>query len=123
MKYDISTDKVVAMYETLAGKNFNLSEGQLFCATACGVISGWIDTSKVDPACADQICYAAACMANYRRVLKASEAASDLKAGDISVKDCSEKSIAVAKKLYDDAVEAISFMLKPKRFAFLSVKG
>ena len=71
----------------------------------------------------DEICYAAATMANYRRLLNVSTDSADFKAGDITVSSNAEKSVKFAEKLYHDALEAIGDCLKQRRFAFTSVKG
>lgn len=122
-KYRISADKVIKIYEALSDEETVGADGGEFCRTSAAVVQRWLADAAAAAPFDDMLCYAAACMANYRRVLKSSVTASDLKAGDISIIDCSQKAVAYAKALYDDALSDVEFLLKPKRFAFVSVKG
>lgn len=122
-KYRISADRVMGIYKSLTGEEKIGSDGGEFCRTAVNVMQRWLKDSAEAAPYDDLLCYAAACMAYYRYVLKSSVTASDLKAGDISIIDCSEKAVSYAKALYDDAIADVEFLLKPKRFAFISVKG
>jgi hypothetical protein len=111
------------MYKGLVDKIDNLSEARLFCHTAAEIIARRIVPEKYNMRYNDQLCFAAAAMANYRKALKSAADASDLKAGDITVKDCSNTAVMYSKELYENAISDIDFMLKPKRFAFVSTKG
>ena len=122
MEYKISIDKVVDIYNTL-NSNKNSADGRVFCRTSARVIGSWIDKSKVSEDNSFEVCYAAATMAYYRKALKDNAVAVDLKAGDISVTDNSEKTVEYAKKLYEDALQAISHLLKSRRFAFVVTEG
>ena len=122
MEYKISINKVVDIYKAL-NHDGNTADGRVFCRTSARVLESWIDKTKVSDENLFEVCYAAAAMANYRRALKESSVSMDFKAGDISVSDKSEKSVEYAKRLYEDAIEAISYLLKSRRFAFVKTEG
>lgn len=122
MDYSISVDKVINIYTTLCSRS-GMEDRMMFCTTSAGVLESWLDKQKVTEDRDYDICYAAATMANYRRVLKDCSETVDFRAGDISVTNNSSKSVEFAEKLYNDAINAIGDCLKNRRFAFMSVKG
>ena len=122
MAVKLSLDKVVDIYSSLLDGQTS-AEDRVFCKTAAGLLERWIDPKKVTGDVSYEVCYAAATMANYRRVLNESTSLADFKAGDITVNDRSEKAVENAHKLYEDAMVAIGHLLKPKTFAFVGVKG
>ena len=122
MGVKISLDKVVDIYSSLRGGEIS-SEDRVFCKTAAGLIERWLDPKKSIADFQYEVCYAAATMANYRRALNENTSLADFKAGDITVNDKSEKAIENAHKLYEDAMASIGHLLKPKTFAFVSVRG
>ena len=121
MSYEISTDRVVEMFSTLAG-DATMHESALFCRSAVETVSDWLDRS-LDLSKSDyKICYAAAVLAYYRYCLKSTGNAVDFKAGDITVRERGDENIKLAEQLLKDAMEAIEGLLCNRRFAFLSVK-
>ena len=118
MSYKISIDRVVDIFSSLAGSDA-LTDGRVFCRSASAALSEWLDGSKSLADNDYQICYAAACIANYRYTLNRNADAFDIKAGDITVNDCSQRTAEYASRLMSNALEAISHLLRPKRFAFI----
>lgn len=120
MSYEISIDRVVEMFGTLAGET-DVSEGWLFCRSAVSTLTEWLDGSK---ALADNdfsICYAAAATAFYRYSLKSVKDDTDIKAGDITIKETPSSKLSFAETLMCDSLNAIEPLLKPRRFAFMKV--
>ncbi len=121
MSYEISIDKVIDMFKEIAGEE-SVIEGKIFCRTAVDLVGTWLKESDELERMGNQICYATACIANYRYTLKNSTNTVDIDAGDITVRDCSESSVKFAEQLMNDAISAIESVLKPKRFAFVSTE-
>ena len=121
MDYTISIDTVVDMFLYMAGDG-SLNDGKVFCRTAADTVNSWLDPKKELAPHDREICYAAACIAFYRYTLKASCGCDTVKAGDITVTDGSENTVAYAKALMSDAVQAVSALFKPRRFAFLGTE-
>lgn len=122
MSVVINIDKVVDIYSSLIGGEIS-SEDRVFCKSAVSMLEKWLNPKKVTPDDEYNICYAAATMANYRKHLKQGTELSDFKAGDITVNDNSEATVKNAHLLYNDALESIGNLLKPRSFAFVNVKG
>ena len=121
MEYKISIDRVVDAFLTLAD-NGAIDQSRVFCRTAADSVDSWLDKTK-DLAVADgPLCYAAAAVAFYRYTLKNSGAAQSVKAGDITIKDQSEKTVAYAEGLMREALTAVEHLFKPKRFAFMKTE-
>lgn len=118
MSYRVSIDKTVDMFLTLSGEK-GKEYGRVFCRTAAETVSGFLNSREELAAHDSEICYAAACIAFYRYTLKISTESGTLKAGDITVTDCSEKTTASAEKMMREALRAIEPLCKPKRFAFV----
>ena len=121
MDYKISIDTVVDMFLSLAGDG-SLHDGRVFCRTAADTVESWLDQKKELTSHDREICYAAAGIAFYRYTLKTSCGADTVKAGDITVTDGSEKTVAYAKTLMQDAINAVTPLLKPRRFAFMGTE-
>ena len=121
MEYQVSIDRVVDVFLSLAGKQA-AEESRVFCRTAAGTVDSWVDKSKDLCESDNQLCYAAATVAFYRYTLKNSGTAQSVKAGDITVTDQSEKTVAYAKGLMQDALKAVENLFKPKRFAFMKTE-
>ncbi len=121
MEYKISIDRVVDCFLELAGTEA-LSDGRIFCRTAVETVEARLDSSKDFTSAESSVAYAAATLAFYRYTLKNADPESSIKAGDISVTDVSEKAVANAKALMDEAFCAISGLLKPKSFAFVKTE-
>ena len=121
MGYDVSIDKVVEGFKVLAGES-NAIDGYIFCRTAANTVNSWLDKHKELSPHDEEISYAAATIAYYRFILKNSGENDSIKAGDITVTDNSEKSVAFAEKLMKDAIKSIEPYLKPKRFAFIGTE-
>lgn len=122
MDFKISINKVVDIYTSLCADE-NSDDGRVFCRTSASLLERWIDPVRLKGDCEYDICYAAAAMANYRRVLKQNTEVSDFKAGDITVNDASSAAVENAKRLYEDAMESIGMFLRSRSFAFVNVKG
>ncbi len=122
MSVRISIDKVVDIYSSLLEGEIS-SDGRVFCKTAVSLLGKWLNPIKVTADDEYDICYAAATMANYRRVLNQGTFLADFKAGDITVNDNSDTAVQNAYKLYKDAMESIGGLLKSRSFAFVNVKG
>ena len=122
MIYEISIDRVVDMFSTLAG-DVPTAEGSLFCRSAAETISGWLDNSKKLAENDYKISYAAAVMAYYRYCLKSTGDSVDFKAGDITVREHRKEKLVLAEQLLKDALGAIEILFYNKRFAFMSVLG
>ena len=121
MGYEISIDKVVEGFKVLAGED-NATDGYIFCRTAAGTVNSWLDSRKELSKYGEEISYAAATIAYYRFILKNSGDNDTIKAGDITVTDNSEKSVAFAEKLMKDAIKSIEPYLQSKRFAFIGTE-
>ena len=121
MGYEVSIDKVVEGFKALAGEG-NATDGYIFCRTAANTVNSWLDLNKELSPHDEEISYAAATIAYYRFTLKNSGENDSIKAGDITVTDNSEKSVAFAEKLMKDAIKSIEPYLKPKRFAFIGTE-
>lgn len=121
MAYKISIDRVVDAFLELAGEEA-LSDGRVFCRTAADTVGSWVDPKKELAPHDGEISYAAACIAFYRYTLKSSGGADTVKAGDITVTDGSQKTVGYAERLMEDAVHAVSPLLKPRRFAFVGTE-
>lgn len=121
MGYEVSIDKVVEGFKNLAGEG-NATDGYIFCRTAANTVNSWLDLKKELSLHDEEISYAAATIAYYRFTLKNSGENDSIKAGDITVTDNSEKSVAFAEKLMKDAIKSIEPYLKPKRFAFIGTE-
>ena len=118
MNYKISIDTVVDIFTSVAGDN-ETANGRVFCRSAIGMLEEMLDNKKNLSGNSYQICYAAACVAYYRYILHKNTGALDIKAGDITVNDCSDNVSEHAKNLMSDALNSISHLMKPKRFAFI----
>ena len=121
MEYCVDIDRVVEEFLTLAGQEA-IESGVLFCRTAAQTVDTWLDKRNDICSSLGPICYAAATMAFYRYTLKSSGSVQSVKAGDITVTDHSEKTVAYAKGLMQDALKAVEHLLKPKRFAFMKTE-
>lgn len=94
----------------------------VFCRSSVNVLQSLLDRRKELFESNQSICYAAACMANYRYVLKKmTEETADVRAGDVTVNAHSEKAVGYAEKLMNDALSSIGHLLKSKRFVFKTV--
>ncbi|MBE6799549.1 MAG: hypothetical protein E7525_07265 [Ruminococcaceae bacterium] len=122
MNYEISIDRVVDMFSTLAGE-VNAAESALFCRSAADTVAGWLDKSKDLSGNDYKISYAAAVMAYYRYCLKSTGESVDFKAGDITVREHKDERLRVAEQLLKDAIHSIETLFYNKRFAFMSVLG
>lgn len=118
MSYQICIDEVVTIFSSIAGDS-QKANGRIFCRSAIDAVGEMLDEKKDLNGNSYQICYAAACLAFYRFVLHRNTEAIDIKAGDITVNDCSDNVSLHAEKMLKDALSAISHLLKPKRFAFI----
>ncbi len=121
MEYQVSIDRVVDAFLSLAGKE-TADESRVFCRTAAHTVDSWIDRSKDLWRSDGALCYAAATIAFYRYTLKNSGSAQSVKAGDITINDKSEKTVAYAKGLMQDALSAVEHLFKSKRFAFIKTE-
>jgi hypothetical protein len=121
MEYEVSIDKVVEGFKNLVGEK-TATDGYIFCRTAANTVNSWLDLKKELSSHDEEISYAAATIAYYRFTLKNSGENDSIKAGDITVTDNSEKSVAFAEKLMKDAIKSIEPYLKPKRFAFIGTE-
>ncbi len=121
MGYEVSIDKVVEGFKALAGEG-NATDGYIFCRTAANTVNSWLDLNKELSPHDEEISYAAATIVYYRFTLKNSGENDSIKAGDITVTDNSEKSVAFAEALMKDAIKSIEPILKPKRFAFIGTE-
>ena len=120
MDYKISIDRVVDMFLSLAGSD-STDDSYIFCHTAAQSLQSRLNP-KADLFSRDfDICYAAACTAYYRFILKSKGDCMNAKLGDITINDTSENTVKFAARLYDEANNAISDLLRPKRFAFKGV--
>lgn len=120
MEYEISIDRVVEMFSVLTG-NEDASSGSIFCRSAAAMVSDWLNPEKDLQSKDFQICYAAATTAFYRYCLQSVGGSTDIKAGDISVKDNSSERLSFAERLMHDALHDIEPICHPKRFAFITV--
>lgn len=121
MEKTISIDRVVDAFLVLAGESA-LAEGRVLCSTATETLESWLDRSKDVASGQGSLNYAAACMAFYRYTLKNAGDATNIKAGDITVRDDSKNTVGYAKSLMDDAIKSVEHLLKCKRFAFVKTE-
>lgn len=121
MDYEISIDKVVEMFSALAGDGSE-EKGAVFCRSAALAVTDWLDPKKDLWAHDYGICYAAASMAYYRFTLNVT-ASTDMKAGDITLRENGEERVAYAERLLKEAMSDISPLLRSKRFAFMKTEG
>ena len=120
MAYEISIDRVVEMFNELAGETSPESSG-LFCKTAAHTVSGWLDNEKELSSNDGIICYAAATIAFYRYTLKSVGTSVDFKAGDITVKEDSSLTVKFAEILMNDAHRDLEPLCRNRRFSFMKV--
>ncbi len=121
MEYKVSIDRVVDGFLTLA-EDAKPDDGRIFCKVAADTVTSWVDPKKEPNKHDSELCYAASAMAFYRYILKSSGHADTFKAGDITVTDGSEKTVAYAKQLMNDALMRIEPYLKSRRFAFIGTE-
>lgn len=118
MKYGISIDKTVEMFNALAGE-VSADSAKMFCRTAAATLESYTDARRGLASHDTELCYAAACMAFFRYALKEANGADTVKVGDVTVTDCSDSSVKHAEELMKNALEVVEPLFKPKRFAFL----
>lgn len=121
MDYRISLDGVITEFSVLSDVS-DASVSATFCRSSVNVLQSLLDKRRELAENDRSICYAAACMANYRYTLKKMSAEnSDVRAGDVTVYNRSEKTVEYAERLMTDAMKSIGHLLKSKRFVFKSV--
>lgn len=121
MEYKININRVVDVFLSLSD-DVELGDGRVFCLSATDTVQSWLDLNKEPQKHDYEICYAAGTIAFYRYILKLSGNADTFKAGDITVTDCSEKTVDYAKQLMSDALLSIEPYLKSRRFAFIGTE-
>lgn len=122
MDYEISIDKVLELFSTLADDAKD-DQAAVFCRSAVLAVSDWLDPKKDLKRYDYNICYAAATMANCRFVLSIAGGSADVKAGDITIREHSDERVKIAEKLLKMAMDDIAPVLRSKRFAFIKTEG
>ena len=114
----LKLEKVIEIFKDFASEQ-DVSDNPYLCYSAISSIESMIRENCDVQAHMDELCYAAACELYYRYVLKTSpEETPGFKAGDVSVESTAEITIENAKKLLDKALSDISYLVKPRHFAF-----
>jgi len=121
MNGKISMNLVSQIFESLTGEKSD-SAATLLQKSAADTVALWLrsDVSVTKHQLA--ICTAVAHLAYYRHCLAISSDSYDkFKAGDVTLEEKPLQRVEIAEKLFRSAVQDISPLMKPKRFAFKGV--
>lgn len=117
----LKLEKVIEIFGDFADER-EIRDNSYLCYSAISSIESMIKDDCNIEEHMNELCYAAACELYYRYVLKTSpEETPGFKAGDVSVESTAEITILNSKKLLDKALSDISYLLKPRYFAFKKV--
>ncbi len=117
---------VLAVFCRLTG--LSESEGRRYlplCRAAAAALTRRL-APQVDLAAEqDTLCHAAGAAAYYRYVMRTAleEGAATFAAGDVKVTDHTDRRIAAARALLEEAMRSVAHLLCEDDFAFLEVKG
>ncbi len=118
----IDINLVSTVFEGIAGADY-ASDGAVFCRAAADSTERLVKRECITPENMYSICYAAGCLAAYRLRLKLSfDPSPSFTAGDVRVLE-SGTSADAARALYEEAMRAISHLLRRGDGTLLSVRG